>query len=101
MKPTELSAHRNTSRRRHAREMRQGIKDCAEDVVDLLGSDTSGYAVVAWTDDGRAVSWWDGRAGDLGAVQVEDHVNTIFRKHVNKRIAERAVREMLGGDGAE
>ena len=89
--PVNLTVHRNTKRREHAKRMRRGIKACADDAMDILQNDFSGYAVVAWSDTSRTVSWWDGRVEDLGAVQVEDHVGTIMRKHAIVRAAKRSM----------
>ncbi len=88
-----LTAHKNSIARRRAKEYRLEIADCGRWAERNFDAPLAGYAVVMWTGDGEATAFWEG-ASELGPVFLEDHVNTIMRRTVARRVA----KLILGGE---
>ncbi len=80
-----LSVHKNTLARRRAKRYRREIADCAYLAERNFDAPIAGYCVVMWTGDAEAVAFWDGTEA-LGPVFLEDHVNTILRRQVARKV---------------
>ena len=84
-KVVSLSVHKNNLARRRAKRYRREIADCGHWADRNFDAPISGYVVVMWTGDAEAIAFWDGTEA-LGPVFLEDHVNTILRRQVARKV---------------
>ena len=87
-RPVSLTLHKTNQARRKAKQYRRDIADCGRWAARNFDSPLAGYAVIMWGTDGEGTAFWDGNEL-LGPVFLEDHVNTILRRTVARRVTRR------------
>ncbi len=83
-RPVSLSVHKNSRARRHAKDLRDEIRLCVKDAQQEFGTEWYGYALVTWSESGRALADWNG-IDPLGALPVEEYAKNIIGRARNKR----------------
>jgi len=89
-KPVSLALHKTNRARRRAKSVRRELRAFTGAAQRALGTNLTGYALVVWADDGRAIADWMGGV-ELKGYPVEDFARNMIVRTKNKQDAKDAI----------
>ena len=83
-------------RRDEGRDLRQALFQRCRAVIDQLGDDMAGFAVVAWDRSGDMRTAYDAARGPIGPALVPTLVSDALNRHVAVKLAEERLADSGG-----